>query len=244
MPIAVAAPTPAVGSATEFSRRPRTGAEAARYTVLRRLAPALKHDMVVNLQAVSMMAEVLSARLEKGLPASAEFQTNISKINRLARDAVSTCLKVTEWIEPAEDEGVWLREGVQECVTLLQSSFNFRGFSISNDVPEAEFEVSRVALRNLLVASLIALTDAAPGPCDVLIAAEIVSGFAVLTVRCAPRDEDGEGLPSDVGYRQLEWSDVQALAVAESVELFRTSEQIVIRMPRLIATSPLQIVPL
>jgi len=37
-------------------RKGRLAAESARYGVLRRLAPSLKHDMVVNLQAVAMMA--------------------------------------------------------------------------------------------------------------------------------------------------------------------------------------------
>jgi hypothetical protein len=89
-------------------RRSRAGAEAARYGVLRRLAPALKHDMVVNLQAISMMAEVLNAKLERGSPAPAEFHASIAKLNRLARDAVANCLKVASWIEPGEDEGVRL----------------------------------------------------------------------------------------------------------------------------------------
>ena len=117
-------------------RRPRTNAEAARYGVLRRLAPALKHDMVVNLQAVAMMAEVLSARLEKGSPTVAEFEASISKMNRLARDAVMTSLKVAAWISPSEEETVRLRDGVDECVALLRSSFNFRGCTLANEVPD------------------------------------------------------------------------------------------------------------
>src|SRR3954469_9119742 len=84
-------------------RRPRTNAEAARYSVLRRLAPALKHDMVVHLQAVAMLAEVLTARLERGTPSPADFEASIGKMNRLARDAVMTCLKVAAWISPSED---------------------------------------------------------------------------------------------------------------------------------------------
>ena len=225
------------------ARRPRSGAEAARYSVLRRLAPALKHDMVVNLQAVAMMAEVLNARLERGLTNPNEFQKSVSKINRLAREAVMTCLDVAAWIEPGEDEGIRLREGVDECVGLLAGNFNFRGFSISNDVPDVEFEVSREALRNLLSASLITLTDAAPAPAEVLVSAEVSAGFAVLTVRCELRESDAEALPFAVTYRELDWSDVQALAVAESVELFRTADQIVMRFPRSVATTPLQIVP-
>jgi C4-dicarboxylate-specific signal transduction histidine kinase len=225
------------------ARRPRTGADAARYSVLRRLAPALKHDMVVNLQAVAMMAEVLNARLERGSSNPAEFQKSVSKINRLAREAVMTCRDVAAWIEPGEEEGILLREGVEECVRLLAGNFNFRGFAIHNEVPQVEFDVSRQALRNLLSASLITLTDAAAQPSDVRVTAEVSAGFAVLTVRCEPKEADPDAAAFEVTYRQLEWTDVQALAVAESVELFRTAEQIVMRMPRAVATTPLQIVP-
>src|SRR4051812_6397367 len=94
------------------SKRSRAGAEAARYGVLRRLGPALKHDMVVNLQAIAMMAEVMNAKLDRGSPDPAEFHTSIAKLNRLARDAVANCLKVAAWIEPGEDESVKLSEGV------------------------------------------------------------------------------------------------------------------------------------
>jgi len=87
-------------AALPAGRRSRAGAEAARYGVLRRLAPALKHDMVVNLQAISMMAEVLNAKLERGSPAPAEFHASIAKLNRLAREAVANCLKVASWLEP------------------------------------------------------------------------------------------------------------------------------------------------
>ncbi|GAC1600037.1 MAG: hypothetical protein NVS3B2_01910 [Ramlibacter sp.] len=224
-------------------KRPRSGAEAARYSVLRRLAPALKHDMVVNLQAVAMMAEVLHARLERGLSNPNEFQKSVSKINRLAREAVMTCLDVAAWIEPGEDEGIRLREGVEECIALLAGNFNFRGFSIANDVPDVDFEVSREALRNLLSASLITLTDGANGACDVVVKAEVSGAFAVVTVRCEPRQDEADPLAFGGSYRPIDWADVQALAVSESVELFRTTDQIVLRMPRAVATTPLQIVP-
>ncbi len=199
--------------------------------------------MVVNLQAVAMMAEVLNARLERGLSNPTDLQKSVSKINRLAREAVMTCLDVAAWIEPGEDEGIRLCEGVEECVGLLAGNFNFRGFSITNEVPSGEFEVSREALRNLLSASLITLTDAATPPADVLVTAELSGGFAVLTIRLQARESDPELTPFAVSYRQLDWPDVQALAVAESVELFRTNDQIVMRMPRSVASTPLQIVP-
>lgn len=231
-------------STAPSARPPRSGAEAARYSVLRRLAPALKHDMVVDLQAVAMMAEVLNARLERGLDSPAELQKSVSKINRLARDAVLTCLDVAAWIEPGEEAGIRLREGVEECVALLAGNFNFRGFSIANEVEAVEFEVSREALRNLLSAALITLTDAATAPSHVLVKAEVSAGSAVITVRCeAGAAAEADAAPLEVIGRPLDWADVQALAMAESVELFRTADQIVMRMARAVASTALQIVP-
>lgn len=230
-------------AAVPAGRRSRAGAEAARYGVLRRLAPALKHDMVVNLQAIAMMAEVLNARLERGSPAPDQFQGSIAKLNRLARDAVANCLKVASWIEPGEDEGVRLSDGVDDCLSLLASNFNFRGFVVIRDVPDSPFQVSRVVLRHLLVASLITLTDAAQGPCEVLVKVEVSGGMAEISVRISPRQNEFEGLPFEPSYRQLDWQDVQALALAESVELVRGNDHIVMRMPRAVATAPLQIAP-
>lgn len=241
MPTASAEPAQGGGS---LGRKPRAGAEAARYGVLRRLAPALKHDMVVNLQAISMMAEVLNARLERGSPAPSEFQSSIAKLNRLARDAVMNCLKVAAWIEPGEDEGVRVKEGIEECLALLGTNFNFRGFSITTELPDVDFQVWRVTLRNLLVASLMALTDAAPGPSEVRIKAEILNGFVEISVRVSPRSDKFDALPIGPSYRQLEWSDVQALATAEAVELVRGPDQIVMRVPRAVATAPLRIAPI
>lgn len=235
--------TLATAAAPALGRRSRAGAEAARYGVLRRLAPALKHDMVVNLQAISMMVEVLNARLERGSSDPAEFHASISKLNRLARDAVASCLKVAAWIEPGEDEGVRLQEGIDDCLSLLQSNFNFRGFVVIKEVPDVSFQVSRVVLRHLLVASLITLTDGAGGPCEVRVKAEVVAGMAEISVRISPRQDPFEALPFEPNYRQLEWSDVQALAIAESVDLVRGQDQIVMRMPRAVATAPLQIAP-
>jgi hypothetical protein len=245
-PMSVTAQSQATAQALAPARRPRTNSESARYGVLRRLAPALKHDMVVHLQAVSMLAEVLTARMERGAPSAADFEASIGKMNRLARDAVMTCLKVAAWISPSDDETVRLREGVDDCVALLRSSFNFRGCTLANEVPDADFEVSRVALRHLVAASLLSLADAAGKPSDLAVSAEISPGFAVVTVRCTPRsDTEGavDAIAAEPGYRAIDWNDVQALALAEGIELLRTQEQIVMRVPRMVATTPLQIAP-
>ncbi|MEJ6020713.1 hypothetical protein [Ramlibacter sp. PS4R-6] len=224
-------------------KRSRAGAEAARYGVLRRLGPALKHDMVVNLQAIAMMAEVMNAKLDRGSPDPAEFHASIAKLNRIARDAVANCLQVAAWLVPGEDEGIKLADGVNECVALLASNFNFRGFLVEVDCPETGFQVSRVALRNLLIASLITLTDAASGPSRVEVKAEVDGPTAQVSVRITPREDEFEGLPYEASYRQLDWADVQALALAEGVDLVRGDDHIALRLPRHLATAPLQIAP-
>ncbi|MBG9388404.1 hypothetical protein [Caenimonas aquaedulcis] len=225
------------------ARKPRTGAEAARYGVLRRLGPVLKHDMVVNLQAISMMAEVLNARLERGTDTPADFQTSISKLNRLARDAVASCIKVATWFEPGEDVSIKLDQGIEECLSLLASNFNFRGFQVTRELTNADFQVWRIALRNLVIASLISLTDASSGACEVTVKAEIRNGAAEITVRVTPLEDAAEPLVIEPSYRHLDWADVQALAVSEQVELVRGPDEISIRMPRAVATAPLQIAP-
>lgn len=230
-----------VGSSN--GKHSRAGAEAARYGVLRRLGPALKHDMVVNLQAIAMMAEVMNARLDRGTPNPAEFQTSIAKLNRLAREAVKSCLDVAAWLVPGEDEGIKLCDGVEECVALLASNFNFRGFIVDVECTDAPFQVSRVVLRNLLTASLITLTDAAADPSRVAVKAEVDGPSAQVTIRISPLEDEFGGLPFEASYRQLDWSDVQALALAERVDLVRGEDHITLRLPRHLATVPLQIAP-
>jgi C4-dicarboxylate-specific signal transduction histidine kinase len=230
-------------TANSTAKRSRAGAESARYGVLRRLGPALKHDMVVDLQAIAMLVEVLNARLDRGAPDPADFHESIAKLNRLARSAVANCLKVAAWIEPGEDEGIKLGDGIAECLQLLASNFNFRGFLVEVQSVDTPLQVSRVVLRNLLIASLITLTDAAGGPCRVQVIADVEGATAVINVRISPREDDYDGLPYEPTYRQLDWADVQALASAEGVELDRGTDHITLRIPRQVATAPLQIAP-
>lgn len=242
-PSAAEARTPDSAPSAPAAKRSRAGAEAARYGVLRRLGPALKHDMVVNLQAIAMMAEVMNAKLDRGSPDPADFHASIAKLNRLARDAVANCLNVAAWLVPGEDEGIKLCDGVSECLGLLASNFNFRGFLVEVDCPDTSFQVSRVVLRNLLTASLITLTDAAGEPSRVEVKAEVDGPSAQVTVRISPREDGFEGLPYEASYRQLDWADVQALALAEGVDLVRGDGYISLRLPRHLATAPLQIAP-
>jgi hypothetical protein len=224
-------------------QRQRSLARAAQHDILRRLTPPLRHDMVVHLQSLGMMAEALSARMERGAVASDDLGGSVSKLNRLSRQAVARCLEVCTWMEPAEDDNARLAEGVAEVVRLLSTSLNFRGFDLRTDFGEGEFEVSRSALRYLLAAAILALTDAAPAPGVVSVRTEQSSSHGVIAVEYHPQPEGTFTQLHEAGEAPLSWLEVQALATQHGVEMLRNGQAIVLRLPRAVVTTPLKMVP-
>jgi hypothetical protein len=221
-------------------------ADAARQAILRRLAAPLKHDMVVNLQAVAMLAETLGARLERGPMEPTATHAGVGKLNRLARDAVAACLQVASWIDSAQDESVPLAQAVKECIDLLSGHLNFRGFRLSAQVPDSDFEIGRGATRNLVAGALLVLADTGPAPGELVLQANVSPEEATLTLACLPADAGsgaGGALLFDPPTTPLEWADLETLAQAESCTVSRESAGIVLRLPRARVTAPLQMAP-
>ncbi|MDB5899520.1 MAG: hypothetical protein JWP22_848 [Ramlibacter sp.] len=225
-------------------QRQRSLARAAQSDILRRLTPPLRHDMVVHLQSLGMMAEALNARMERGVVNQDDLASSVSKLNRLSRQAVKRCLEVCEWMEAGEDDTVPLREGVAEIVRLVSTSLNFRGFDLRTELGDGEFEVSRSALRFLLAAAILTLTDAAPAPGEVAVRTEISSSHGVVAVEYQPLPEGSSFTQlHDAGESPLAWPEVQSLANEHGVELLRSGLAIILRLPRAVVTSPLKMVP-
>lgn len=221
----------------------RSLARAAQHDILRRLTPPLRHDMVVHLQSLGMMAEALGARVERGAVAPDEIGAAVSKLNRLSRQAVARCLDVCTWMEPAEDDSISLRGGVAEIVGLLATSLNFRGFELRAEPGEGEFEVARSAVRFLLAAAILTLTDAAPAPGEVVVRTEQSSSHGVVAVEYRPQPEGGFTQLHEAGEAPLSWLELQALAEQHGVELLRSGQAIILRLPRAVVTTPLKMVP-
>ena len=225
-------------------QRQRSLARAAQHDILRRLTPPLRHDMVVHLQSLGMMAEALSARMERGAVQSDDLASSVSKLNRLSRQAVARCLEVSTWMEPAEDDTTMLREGVQEVVRLLSTSVNFRGFDLRAELGDGDFEVVRSAVRFLVAAAILTLTDAAPGPGEIVVRTEQSSSHGVVAVEYQPQPEGSfTQMHEPGGDAPLSWIEVQALASQHSVELLRSGQAIILRLPRAVVTTPLKMVP-
>jgi hypothetical protein len=184
--------------------------------------------MVGGLHPIELMAEAVDRRLQATVPDVANARENLGKIKSLSRSAIRSCTNLTTWLAPDEGAVAMLGDGIEECLALLKTDFDMRGFAIRNDAREIGAQVSRAALRHVLTASLIAATDALPRPADLILTAEHSQGHAAVSILVCPANR-AAGIADAVGYRRLQWSDVSALAQAESVELLHKGDRVTMR---------------
>lgn len=199
-------------------------AEAARYALLRRLAPSMRHHLVVNLQPIGMVYEVMDRRLRAAQPDLAEVHDSAHKINGFARAALASCLDVVSWLAPDEEAQAPATEGVRECLGLLATSLTFRGYAIRNEIGALAGDVRRSAIRTVLTASLIHVTDKNTAPAELVLSSVPQAGAIVLVLTLRPAAGE-QGFSPEPAYRPIEWRDVEALAAAESVAVSREGTQ-------------------
>src|SRR5512133_2758451 len=188
-------------------------AEAARYALLRRLAPSMRHHLVVNLQPIGMIYEVMDRRLRAAEPDLSEVHDSAHKINGFARAALNSCLDVVSWLAPDGDVTTTAVDGVRECLGLLATSLTFRGYSLRNDVSAIPGDIRRSAIRNVFTAALIHVTDENAAPADLGLAAQGDALGLVLVLTLRPKEGES-GFSPEPPYRPLKWDDIRALAAA------------------------------
>lgn len=204
--------------------------EAARYALLRRLAPALRHGVVGALHPIELIAEAIDRRLQAAVPDLEDARENLGKIKNLSRSAIHSCTNLASWLAPEDGAVTMLGEGIDECLALLKTEFDMRGFAVRNEAREIGVDVSRAALRNVLTATLIAATDSAPRPADLVLTAELSQEHAVVSILVRPAD-GVSGFGDVAPYRRLGWGDVGVLAQAESVDLLHQGDRVSMRYP-------------
>jgi len=220
-----AAPAPSPGTSLLPAE-----AEAARYALLRRLAPSMRHHLVVNLQPIGMIYEVMERRLRQPAPDLAHVQDSANKINGFAKAALHSCLDVVGWLAPDDGVAISVEEAVRECTALLATSLSFRGYALRNNVTPLPGKVKRSAIRNLLSGVLIHCTDHAPAPSDLELSCSAEPEAVRITVEVR-RTLGEQGFAGEANYRKLDWADLQALAAADGVQLAREGERIELRLP-------------
>ena len=205
-------------------------AESARYALLRRLMPAIRHNLAVSLQPIGMISAMLERRMQGVAPDFEKLGKNVSDITELSREAASVCMNLMTWLAPRETDTVALNAGLVEALQLQATELSFRGFTLVNEATQADMPVRRGVLRSLTMASLLALTDAAPGPAQVVLSAQALQGETLLRIELVTGA--GEAMPVGLQtYRPLGWDDVKALTDAEKVAFSRAENWVELRLP-------------
>lgn len=205
-------------------------AEAARYALMRRLAPVIRHDMAGSLQPIAMVAGMLERRLHKPDTDPDALLKNARDILALSKEAAASCVNLMGWFAPRENKLVAVDTGIAECLGMLATELSFKGFSIVNKTGQATGTLGKLphlAFRNVFTAAVIALTDAAATPHAVIVEAE--PSDSGLSIRITLKNTQAIAKPpANTPYRQIEWSDVEALAEQESAHLSYAEDQVVL----------------
>ncbi len=209
----IAIDPPAASSATSSMRE-----ESARYALMRRIAPALRHHMAGTLQPIGMISAILDRRLQAAEPDLNVLRENSKSINTLSRSAASACMNLVTWVAPKENGVIDLHAGLEECVGMLATDLAFRGFTVTNSVAATDISMPLTTLRTVFTAALIALTDKAATPAAVVFTCVQADGNPRIRITVTP-EPDATLSKEARQYRTLSWSDVQALADAENISL-------------------------
>jgi len=215
------------------SQEEATAADGIRYAVLRRLAPGIRHSLMGELQAIQFLAELAARQLQASAD-PAKIQDGLSHIIAQTRNTVGTCRSIVEWLRPDAGATTALGEGVAQCLKLAGDDWPLRGVEATTRLQATDVLVDKAALRELLTASLIALTDMHPGTLDidVLSAADADDIELRLHARAADRRSS---LPPAEHERRFTWADVQMLAKLHGVPCSCQAHGTVLRLPRIAA---------
>lgn len=204
--------------------------EAARYALLRRLASAIRHDMMAHLQPIAMSGEVLQRRLAQPQPDLDQLRESVGRMTGFSRGAVQSCLDVITWLAPEPARVVPAQSVLLETLELLRSSFGFRGFVLREGSADAPWPVLRAGLRLLLPACLFLLCDDAGPPADVGISATLQGAQVCIALVLEPGQGD-TAMPAEPSYRPLTRDEVQALAHAEGLGFSLEGDRIELLVP-------------
>ena len=170
-----------------------------------------------------MIAALMERRLQFAAPDLAILREECASLRSSSETILSSIIDLMTWVEPKAASSVKFQAGLRECLGLLSTQLRFRGFVIVNEVPEIDVELSSRALRSVLCATLIALSDPSEAPAKLLIRAQVMPERVALSIERRPAKGDARKVYS-TGFRPLKWRDVQILAIADSVQLTHGSE--------------------
>ena len=212
-------------------------AEAPRYALLRRLVPAIRHQIAGSFQPVTMMAAIVEKRLLAASPDLPALAKTSNEVRAMATVATRSSLDLMGWIAPDPEARVPLDKGIEAGLHLVATELSFRGFKCASQAQGVADEVLLSHLRGVFVAALLALTDAAAAPATVRVKAAREGRHMAVTLALEDLSSSAETAPdadfhlSLAAYRKIDWSDVEAMAAADGVPLHYTPLHVTLHFP-------------
>jgi hypothetical protein len=190
-------------------------ADAIRYAVLRKLASAIRHSLMGDLQTIQFSSELAARMIDSGA-GGPKLDECIKMLPDQTRAAVASCRAMIEWLRPDDKAATTVDETLRQCLKVAGDDWSLRGIEALTDVRSGGVLVSKPVLREMLVTSLLTLADTHPGPIDIAIVAE-ANGDRVdvsLSARQAGRKTQ---FPPMMLYRAFTYDDVMTIGNAIDV---------------------------
>ena len=213
-------------------------AEAARYAVLRRIAPVLRHDMAGLMQPVGMLMMVLQRRVQMPEPDLQAIAKNVVSVSALTKEATTGCMNAMGWMAAREDAAVGLRSSIDEAAKLLAMELSAQGLEISNIISDDGLVIPQSFFRSLLVGALLAFCDQRMAGSRLQISLDTEAGNGTpanrLMLRMLPGDApEVPGVPAvDRSSRLIDWADVEAMSRSFGVTLERGGGWLAVGLPK------------
>lgn len=213
-------------------------AEAARYAVLQRLMPVLRHDMAGSLQPVRLLLKLLERRLQMPEPDLQAIARNINSISSLTQQSSVDCMNTLQWMASGQNTHVSLRDSVDEAIKMLTVELSVRALDLVNGIADDTATAPQGFLRSAFMGALLAFCDQSAA-----------SGILQVTFNAFPEGENHPGqlklqlLPDGTGKtpasleterksRWIDWPDVDAMATSFGVKLARGNGWLTLDLPK------------
>ena len=134
-------------------------AEAARYAVLRRLLPVLRHDVAGSMQPVRLLMMVLERRVQKADPDLAAISNSVISLSALTKQAAADCMAALAWIDSRDDPQVGLRSAVDEAAKLLAMELAVKPLALVNGVADDSATAPQSFFRSVFIGAVLAFCD-------------------------------------------------------------------------------------
>ncbi len=211
-------------------------AEAARYAVLRRLMPVLRHDVAGAMQPIRMLLMVLERRVQAPELDLQAIAKNVTSLSSLTKKATADCMNALEWIGSNQDARVSLRSCVDEAIQLLAMELSANGLKLVNGITDDAATAPQSFVRSVLMGALLAFCDQRTEGCSLQVSYAAAGSHqsGQLHIRMLVDGSGTRPAPMDVvrKYRLIDWPDVEAMARTASAKLERGDGWLTLDLPK------------